>query len=321
MSIHPFLVRKFFHPLQLWNSGHWAQMHYEHEFARTQFLTTEEIRELQWVRLRRLLFHAYDHSPFYRRRFDEAGILPTDLRSLHDLRWLPTLEKNEIQDHIQDMVASNWPKDDLIANQTGGSTGTPVSFYLHRDRYCARTAATLRHNTWAGWKRGDKVAVIWAAPRDRPHPSWRFRMRDWLLREPIWLDAASLTEATMLQFHQTLAKYCPTIIQGYTRALVLYAQFLKDRNLTAWHPRGLIATAEVLEDQDRILLEQVFGCPVFNRYGCREVSVVASECSAHSGMHTMAEGLYVEIETPQGPAQPGVIGSILVTDLLNLAMR
>jgi phenylacetate-CoA ligase len=59
---------------------------------------------------------------------------------------------------------------------------------------------------------------------------------------------------------------------------------------------------------------------VFNRYGCREVSVVASECAAHRGLHIMAEGLYVEIETPRGPAAPGEMGAILVTDLLNHAM-
>jgi phenylacetate-CoA ligase len=47
---------------------------------------------------------------------------------------------------------------------------------------------------------------------------------------------------------------------------------------------------------------------------------VASECDAHQGLHVMAEGLYLEIETPQGPAAPGELGAILVTDLLNHAM-
>ena len=60
----------------------------------------------------------------------------------------------------------------------------------------------------------------------------------------------------------------------------------------------------VLEPDDRLLLEEVFGCPVFNRYGCREVSVIASECPAHSGLHVMAEGLYLEIETPRRPGAP-----------------
>src|SRR5207248_7261417 len=46
----------------------------------------------------------------------------------------------------------------------------------------------------------------------------------------------------------------------------------------------------------------------------------ASECSEHSGLHVMSEGLYLEIETPNGPAAPGEMGAVLVTDLLNGAM-
>ena len=56
------------------------------------------------------------------------------------------------------------------------------------------------------------------------------------------------------------------------------------------------------------MIEEVFGCPVFNRYGCREVGVIASECPAHQGMHIAAEGLLVEIvqgTDPVGPGEPG----------------
>jgi phenylacetate-CoA ligase len=76
----------------------------------------------------------------------------------------------------------------------------------------------------------------------------------------------------------------------------------------------------MLSIEDRRLLEEVFGCPVFDRYGCREVSVIASECPAHSGLHVNAECLYLEIETPEGRARDGEVGSVLVTDLLNRAM-
>ncbi len=76
----------------------------------------------------------------------------------------------------------------------------------------------------------------------------------------------------------------------------------------------------MLEPSARTLIEEVFGCRVFNRYGCREVSVIASECAEHAGMHVMAEGLYVEVVRGDRPAQPGELGAVLVTDLLNLAM-
>jgi phenylacetate-CoA ligase len=320
MPLYDSLVRNVLTPLALVRRGESAQLRYQREFERTQHWPADELRRLQERRLGKLLGHAYARCPFYRRRFEQAGLRPGDVRSLEDLRALPVLEKRDIQEHGAEMVASGWPAHDLLRNQTGGSTGTPITFYLSRDRKCSRAAATLRHNRWAGWEVGDRAAVIWGAPRDRPGEGWRARLRGALLREPLWLDTAALTEESLSRFHQALWRWRPRVVQAYARSAVLFAQYLRARGLTAWRPAALVTSAEVLADEDRDLLEGVFGCPVFNRYGCREVSVVASECPAHRGLHVMAEGLVVEIETAGGPAGPGQPGSILVTDLLNAAM-
>jgi phenylacetate-CoA ligase len=320
MAIYQRIVRDVLTPLSLWHRGESAQLRWLREFERTQFLPPEEVRSLQLARLRALLRHAYDQCPFYRRRCDAAGLSPDGLRTLEDLRALPPLEKRDIQEHGEEMVARDWPRADRIRNQTGGSTGAPVAFYLSRDRKCSRAAATVRHNRWAGYDVGDKAAAIWGAPQDHPGRAWRARLRNAALREPRWLDAACLTEARMEAFHRALLRFRPRVVQAYAGAAVLFARFLRARGLAPHRPHALITSAEVLEPEGRGLLEETFGCPVFNRYGCREVSVVASECPAHSGLHVMAEGLYVEIETTAGPAAPGEVGAVLVTDLLNGAM-
>jgi phenylacetate-CoA ligase len=320
MKLYQRLVRHVFTPLTLWHSGDLAQLRYLREFEQTQWLPADELRRLQLTRLRALLAHAYEQCPFYRERLDRAGLAPRAVRRLEDLRSLPPLEKREIQENRERMVARDWPRADLIANQTGGSTGAPVPFYLSGARKCSRAAATTRHNRWAGWDVGDKMAVIWGAPRDRPLTGWRSRLRDTLLRRPLWLDTARLTEAGMAEFHAALHRYQPRVIQAYARSAVLFARFLRARGLQRYQPHSIVTSAEVLEADDRRLLEEAFGCPVFNRYGCREVSVIASECDAHTGLHVMAEGIYVEIEGPNGPAAPGAVGNILVTDLLNHAM-
>lgn len=320
MPIYQRLVRDVFLPLSLWRAGETVQLRYQRELERSQFFSGSGIRELQLQRLQLLLDHAYARCPFYRERFDAAGLKPEDVRSLEDLRALPPLEKINIQEQGGRMVAESWPQNDLLPNQTGGSTGTPVRFFLSRDRKCSRAAATLRHNRWAGWEPGDRTAVIWGAPLDRPDDNPRARLRATLLREPLWLDAAKLTEQRMAEFHAALGRWRPKVIQAYARSAVLFARYLRECGLTAYQPHSIITSAEMLEIDDRNLLEEVFGCPVFDRYGCREVSVIASECPAHTGLHICAEGLYLEIETPDGSAAPGQVGAILVTDLLNYAM-
>src|SRR6266851_3989152 len=113
------LVRDVLVPFSLWRRGELAQLHFLREYEQTQFLSPEEVRRLQWERLRLLLAHAYQQCPFYRERFHDAGLIPADLRRLEDLRALPVLEKRDIQEDGERMVASNWPRDALIRNQTG----------------------------------------------------------------------------------------------------------------------------------------------------------------------------------------------------------
>jgi phenylacetate-CoA ligase len=320
MAIYQRIVRDVLMPLSLWRAGETAQLRYRRELEQTQYFSGDEIRALQMRQLRALFAHAYDRCPFYRERFDAAGLHPDDVSSPEDLRVLPPLEKRDIQEQGGRMVAEDWPQDDLLPNQTGGSTGMPIRFFLSRDRKCSRAAATLRHNRWAGWEPGDRAAVIWGAALDRPADSPRARLRAALLREPLWLDAANLTERKMADFHAALHRWRPKVIQAYARSAVLFAHYLRECRLTAYKPHSLVTSAEMLSPGDRALLEDVFACPVFDRYGSREVSVIASECPAHTGLHVNAECLYLEIETPHGPAAPGEVGAILVTDLLNRAM-
>src|SRR5205823_4977113 len=109
-----------------------------------------EIREKQLVKLQALVHNAYQNSPFYRQRFKTIGLVPGDVKSLEDLRVIPPLEKGELQAQRDALVSAKYCKEQLAVNQTGGSTGTPISFFVPRDRLRSRAAATLRHNSWAG---------------------------------------------------------------------------------------------------------------------------------------------------------------------------
>ncbi len=313
-------VRYVSDPVLQWKWGNRGLSRHSRELARSQFLARPELEALQFRRLRRLLEHAYDRSPFYRRRFLAAGVVPGNIRSLEDLRRLPVLEKHDIQDHLESMVADGWPQEDLLLDHTGGSTGAPLAFYSSRERRCWGQAATRRHNGWAGWGIGDRVAYVWGAPRDLPARSWRSQLVVALSGPQIFLDTGHIDESRMVAFREALIRFRPEIIQAYARSLALFARFLRSRGLDQPRIQAIVTSAEVLDPADRALIEDVFGCEIFNRYGCREVGVIASECPAHTGLHTASEGLLIEVVRGDDPMPPGESGSILVTDLLNLAM-
>jgi phenylacetate-CoA ligase len=83
--------------------------------------------------------------------------------------------------------------------------------------------------------------------------------------------------------------------------------------------RAVISSGETLNGTDRQLMEQVFECPIFNRYGCREFGAIAHECEAHEGLHLNMESFIVEIVDDNGMPTSGE-GQIVITNLDNVAM-
>jgi phenylacetate-CoA ligase len=72
---------------------------------------------------------------------------------------------------------------------------------------------------------------------------------------------------------------------------------------------------------ERLVIEQVLGVKVTDRYGCEEVSLIGCECERHAGMHINVDHLVVEfLRDDDTPAAPGELASVVVTDLLNHAM-
>lgn len=321
LDLHQKLIQHVLDPVDRWRSGEAAITRYEREFEKTQFLNSDELAAYQLRLLRKLLTHAYENCPYYTEKFDLVGFHPEQVESLQDLQRLPVLEKADIQRRRDDMVSQVATPDSLIRNQTGGSTGSPISFFLDADRKCSREAAARRHNRWAGWKVGDKVALVWGATPDLPTDTWKAKLRNALIDRRLVLDTSSVTDAKVRAFHAAFERVRPRIILAYAQSLVLVTKHMINQGLSLkHHPASIVTSAEVLSDADREVIEGFYHCRVFNRYGCREVSVIASECEQHDGLHVMAEGLHVEILDGIHPAAPGEVGSVVVTDLRNQAM-
>lgn len=125
----------------------------------------------------------------------------------------------------------------------------------------------------------------------------------------------------MHRFHEAALRYKPTMYFGHAHSLYLFAQFLQQKGLQLPRPEGIVSTAMVLHDFERKVIEQAFRAKIFNRYGCEEVSLIASECAFHEGLHINMDTLIVEIVGPDGNTVPaGTPGAVVVTDLTNYAM-
>ncbi|MFH1688197.1 MAG: phenylacetate--CoA ligase family protein [bacterium] len=284
------------------------------ELEKSQYFSEDEMHDLQWRRLKTLLSDAYVNVPYYSELFDREGIRPGDINNETDFRKIPVLTKQDIRDHHDRMVSKKYDPGTMIPKKTGGSTGVPLKLYWSRGATAHKKAATLRHDAWTGYRPGEKLAMLWGAePGD---DTWRFKLYNFLTLRRIALDTLQMSDATTGAFLTRLRKYGAPFLFGHAHSLYVLAQYVDQNGITDLPTRSILSTAEVLTPKERQQIERAFGVPLFDRYGCEELSVIASECEAHEGLHVHSEGLYIELEG-SGEQEPG---DLIITDLVNDGM-
>jgi len=112
---------------QLWNE-------------RIERMSRDEMRALQLERLKRQVAYNYAGSPYYRAKFDAAGVAPADIRGFEDFARVPLMDKNEHRQVQEDSLARHGtpfallacaPRDRIVRiSATSGTTGIPTLYTL-----------------------------------------------------------------------------------------------------------------------------------------------------------------------------------------------
>ena len=268
----------------------------------------EDILAFQRDQLEKLLRHAYQTTPYYRELFK--------IESPH-ISQIPPLEKRNIREQLERLCSEAFPREQRVMNATGGSTGAPLTFYQDRSYWNQRNLSVYYFDRWAGWDFGEPQLIIWGALADlEGDEHWKYQLNNFW-RNHYWLNGFHLTDATMRTAFRQMDRCPPQTILAYPSSLYQFAAFLFENGLAPkWDLKGIITSAEVLHSHYRSLVETVFSTRVYNRYGGREVGLIAMEC-AEGRMHINCHDLYLEIDSPNPYTEPG---DILITQLNNYAM-
>ena len=295
------------------------------ELKRTQWASLDELHAIQAEALGRLVRHAYAHVPFYRARFDAAGLTPADVATPADLARLPLLRRADLSSRGTERESQVDPRP-TIRKQTSGTTGEPLLFGFEPDSEHWRRAIRFRGYEWAGYRPGDRALHFWGAPLPT-EPPWKTRIKvalDRQLKRDIYIPCAVMSDDRLRDVVRVIERAQPHVIICYAQAGAELARFINRRGLRSWQTIPVICGAERVLPRDRADLQEAFGPAVFDVYGCREVMMIAAECEAHDGMHLSMENLIVElVVTEHGverPAREGESGEVVFTDLHNLGM-
>ncbi len=302
--------------------------------AYAHLLTEDQTRShtrIAHSRLQRLLLHCAANVPYYHDAFRAAG-LPTDPTALaallHEqdpatlLAHLPILTKPLIRRHQRALVSDDLAQRRWYYNTSGGSTGEPIRLIQDHAHKAQIVATQMLYSTWAGCEVGEAQLSLWGSEREilRKHVGWGVLFANALTQRTL-LNAFRLTPARMRAALAHLNTQRPKLIVAYAQALYELARFAEREGLTVVPQQAIISSAGTLYPFMRQTLERVFGCPVFDRYGSREIGDIAGECSEHSGWHVLPWTAYVEVVDATGrPVPAGEEGRLLVTCLSNQAM-
>lgn len=289
---------------------------YEHD----QWLSPEQIANLQWMRLKQLLEHCQREVPYYQKQWRALGVTPDDIRSLDDFAKLPLLTKADIRSNLDDLKAVSL-RDQLLYKATGGSTGEPMRFGYTRESNSRRHAVMWRGYNWAGAPLGARSLMLWGAGVG--NLPWRQRVRERLYHAAFSrriVNSFHMSEANMAEYADAIDEFKPRVLLGYTGPLIRLAEWLLDTGRRVHRPDSFISCGEALHEFQREIIEEAFGCPAFNTYGCREFMLVASECERHEGLHVNSDHLVVELPKTADAPPDGETGEVVVTDLSNYGM-
>lgn len=278
----------------------------------SQYWPLDKIRDFQLNKLQVLIKHAATNVPYYRSLFKQLGLVPEDITSFEDFARLPVLTKADIQGSFNQLIADGSDCSKLELNSTGGSTGVPLNFYQD-DQYVAWADAARVRAWWymPGAQESDVEAVLWGAVRDIGQGITLKKMLYDLLRDgALQLNTFDLDAATLRTYLKYYNMVRPALVRGYASSLYYVACFIEQHGLTIHAPKAVVSSTEVLHQRMRDVIERVFKCKVFDSYGCREISQIATECEFHNGLHIVFENQFVELEG----------NDIIVTNLNNHIM-
>ena len=291
---------------------------YLESLEQTQWLSREGLEELQVKKLTELLRVATMHSPWHAERIRAAGIdvAKGDARvGFDELRRLPLMTKQDARANVDRIRWREVPGGGSRYN-TGGSSGEPLIFYFGRWRQASDAAGRMRARRWWGVDVGDREVYLWGAPAELDKTDRIKTLRDRLLNQLV-LNAFAMSPANMDSYLDAVQAFRPHCLYGYASSVALLAARARTRGWRARLPelRVVCTTGEALYPHQRKLIEDVFGVPVANEFGSRDIGFTAHE-TPQGQMLLMSESIVLEVLDPRGrPVTAGEQGEAVITGL------
>ena len=285
----------------------------ENYFSAIETAPREEIAALQCYRLIRMVRRVYENVPFYRKKLDEMGIQPGDIRTLDDLRRLPFTYKQDLRDNYPYGLFAVPQAQLARIHASSGTTGK-------------QTVVGYTHNDLKIW--GEITARALSAAgvtaEDFVHISYGYGLFTGglgLHEGATTLGASVIPVSTgntkrQIQIMQDFGSNCLCCTPSYAMHI---AETMQQMGVdpSSLKLRAGIFGAEPWTEAMRLRIEEMMHIRAYDIYGMSELMGpgVAYECSAQDGMHINEDHFIVDVIDPETgePVPDGEKGELVFT--------
>lgn len=272
------------------------------------FLWKEEnISQYQALRLKQLL--------------KKAGFaLESKIFKLHGSEFLsqysdmiPILDKQLVKRNPESYLVRRVGTFDLEFH-TSGSTGKPMKAYVSWRHWIVEQAVIYRHWKWHGYRFRDACAMLRSYS---PKEGESLIKYSWALNT-YYYSPFHMDDKHMEEYYRHMLTKKVKYLRGYPSSIKIFAEFCHNKGYTIPGLKFILTASEVLSEDDRSFIENVFSVQIGNHYGLAEQIVMFGNCSESSIMHNYNEYGYCELIPTDEQNIYRIIGTNLHNDLMPL---
>jgi len=250
--------------------------------------------------------------PYYGRLFKSVGFDFASDFSFDDFAGLPVLERDEMRLAGKDMISEKIPREWLVKDATGGSTGKPTEVWLGPEEIGWRESGLEFPMQRINVPTGVSTGFFWGHNLDPINrESLRERYHDFEMNRR-WFDCFRLSPEVFENYHRQFQQWKPTCIVAYASALGHFANYILERGYRPDYPtRCFVTGAEKLLPAHRTAILEAFKRPVHERYGSRDVGLMSFQYHPYDSLDFEIDwaNVLVQRETSES------VSPILITKL------
>jgi len=282
-------------------------------------MSRDEIYTLQSARLAKMVDRVYHNVPFYRKKMQQMGIEPGDIRCVEDVNKLPFTTKDDLRENYPFGLVAVPQSEVTRVHASSGTTGKATVVAYTRKDIATWSECVARVLAMTGMTREDRIQISYGYGLFTGGLGVHYGAEHLGATVIPMSSGNTKKQITMMEdFGATVLACTPSYALHLAEAIEEAGMLDRIKLKTA------ILGAEPWTDNMRRELEKKLNINAFDIYGLSEVMGpgVAADCLEHKGLHVYEDYFLPEIINPETfqPVAPGEVGELVFTTLTKEAL-